>query len=223
MRITRIVSIALAFTVAACGGKSSGGGTPTQPSTPSTPPATNRAPVINGMNFTPSFGIAQLTTFAFNASASDPDGDSITYAWDVAGNPSTGTSGTIVFTNGGNGTARVTVTDSRGATATDTRTFVVGSMTGRWTGTWSSWVFTSNLTQNGSAITGDYSDQLGPGRLDPAVANTIDANGNIKLRYKQAIFSDFTFTGTMDSTGRRITGVVNGSGANNTPFTMNKQ
>jgi hypothetical protein len=175
------------------------------------------------MNFAPTFGIAQLTQFSFNASASDPDGDAVSYAWDVAGNAFTGTNGTIAFSSGGSGTARVTVTDSKGATATDTRTFTVGGITGRWTGTWSSWVFTSNLTQNGTAITGDYSDQLGPGRLDSAVANTIDANGNVKLRYKQAIFSDFTFTGTIDSSGRRITGVVNGSGYTNTPFTMTRQ
>lgn len=220
-----IIVIAVSFVVAACGGSTSS--TPTTPTTPTAPttPTTpaNRAPVINSLNFAPTFGIAQLTLFSFNASGSDPDGDAITYAWDVAGNPFTGTNGTITFSGGGNGTARVTVTDSKGATATDTRTFVVGGMTGTWRGTWSSWVFTSNLTQNGTFLVGDYSDQLGPGRLDPAVANTIDANGNVRLRYKQAIFSDFTFTGTMDASGRRITGVVNGSGASNTPFTMTKQ
>jgi hypothetical protein len=222
VRNVRIVPVIACLTLAAACGGSSSNPTPTQPNTP-TPPAQNRAPVINAMNFAPGFGIAQLTQFSFNASASDPDGDGITYAWDVAGNPFSGTNGNITFSGGGNGTARVTVTDAKGATATDTRSFVVGSMTGTWRGTWSTWVFTSNLTQNATAIVGDYSDQLGPGRLDPAVANTIDANGNIRLRYKQAIFSDFTFTGTMDSTGRRITGVVNGSGYTNTPFTMTKQ
>ena len=175
------------------------------------------------MNFAPGFGIAQLTQFNFNASASDPDGDVVSYAWDVAGNSFSGTNGSITFSSGGNGTARVTVTDSKGASATDTRSFVVGSGTGRWSGSWDVWVFTSNLTQNGGILVGDYADQLGAGRLDPAVANTIDANGNVRLRYKQAVFSDFTFTGTMDSTGRRITGVVNGSGYTNTPFTMTKQ
>jgi hypothetical protein len=175
------------------------------------------------MNFSPTFGIATLTRFDFNASGSDPDGDTVTYAWDVAGNASTGTSGSITFNPpGGNGTARVTISDGKGGTATDTRQFTVGSGSGTWRGTWAGWEFTSNLTQNSTSLTGDYSDQLGPGRLDPAVANTIDANGNVRLRYKQAIFSDFTFTGTMDNTGRRITGVVNGSGASNVPFTMTK-
>jgi hypothetical protein len=220
VRNIRIASALVALIVAAACGSSD---SPSTPTTPTPPAQANRAPVINSLNFSPSFGIAQLTQFSFNASASDPDGDAITYVWDVAGNPSTGTSGSIIFSGGGDGTARVTVTDSKGLTGTDTRSFVVGSATGRWTGTWSGWIFTSNLTQNSTFISGDYSDQLGPGRLDPAVANTIDANGNVRLRYKQAIFSDFTFTGTMDSTGRRITGVVNGSGAVNAPFTMTKQ
>ena len=214
-----VVSV-IAIGLSACGG---GGGTPTGSSgTPTTPTQTNRAPVISSMNFTPAFGIQQLTTFTYNANASDPDGDAITYTWDIAGNPASGTNGTISFSNGGNGTAKVTVTDSKGATTSDTRTFVVGTATGSWTGTFDRWHFTSHLTQNSTAITGDYSDELGAGKLDPAVANTIDANGNVRLRYKQAVFSDWIFTGTMDSTGVRITGVVNGSGYSNVPFTMTK-
>lgn len=224
-RTNVILACIVSVIVSACGGGSGGGSStpsaPTAPTTPTTP--VNRAPVINSLNFAPTFGVAQLTLFSFNALGSDPDGDAITYAWDVAGNSFSGTNGTITFSSGGNGTARVTVTDSKGATATDTRTFVVGGITGTWNGTWSSWVFSSRLTQNATAITGDYSDQLGPGRLDPAVANTIDAGGNVRLRYKQAVFSDFMFTGTMDATGRRITGVVNGSGYTNTPFTMTRQ
>jgi PKD domain-containing protein len=221
--IVIIVSLGLIVACGGSGGSSSGTSTPSAPTSP-TPPTTpvNRAPTITSLNFAPAFGIAQLTTFNFNGSASDPDGDAMTYSWDVAGNPFSGTAGSILFSGGGNGTARFTVTDSKGATASDARSFVVGTATGQWRGTFGSWVFTSNLTQNAGFIVGDYSDQLGPGRLDPAVANTIDANGNVKLRYKQAIFSDFTFTGTMDSTGRRISGVVNGSGYSNAPFTMTK-
>ena len=217
--------IVLGALVSACSGKSSSPSntTPTSPTTPTPTTPVNHAPAITAMSITPSFGIAQLTQFSFSGSASDPDGDAVSFAWDVAGNPFTGTSGTITFSSGGNGTATLTVTDSHGATATDSRTFVVGSATGTWNGTFGSWIFTSHLTQAATLITGDYSDQLGPGRLDPAVANTIDASGNVKLRYKQAVFSDFTFTGTMDATGRRITGVVNGSGYVNTPFTMTKQ
>ena len=117
-------TVALSVAVAACGGGSSSpGSSGSTPTAPSTPVQANRAPVINSMNFAPAFGIAQLTQFSFNASASDPDGDPITYTWDVAGNPFSGTNDRIVFSGGGNGTARVTVSDSKGATATDTRDF----------------------------------------------------------------------------------------------------
>lgn len=216
-----VFPLVLALTIAGCGGDS-GGGSPTSPTTP-TPPTTptNRSPVITSWNITP-FGIQSLTTFQFSAVASDPDGDALVYSWDIASNAFTGSSGSITFSNGGTWTARITVTDGKGGSTTDSRTFVVGTMTGSWRGTYSVWIFTSDLTQVGGLITGTYSDQDGAGRLDPASANTIDANGNVKLRYKQATFSDFTFTGTMDSTGRKVTGVVNGSGYTNTPFTMTK-
>ncbi len=220
--VKTFLPILAAAALAACGGGGGGGtSTPTTPTPPA--PAANRNPSITAMNFSPAFGIASLTRFDYSASASDPDGDPVTFTWDVAGNAASGASGSITFAPpGGSGTVRVTASDGKGGTATDTRQFTVGSANGTWRGTWGQWVFTSNLTQNNTTLTGDYSDQLGPGRLDPAVANTIDANGNVRLRYKQAIFSDFTFTGTMDSTGRRITGVVNGSGASNTPFSMTK-
>jgi hypothetical protein len=61
-----------------------------------------------------SFGIQQLSTFNFSASATDANGDALTYAWDIAGTQASGTSGTMIFSAGVNGTARVTVTDGRG-------------------------------------------------------------------------------------------------------------
>src|SRR4051812_24543083 len=93
------------FLLTGCG--SGGGGTPSSPSTPTTPTApANHAPVINALNFAPAFGIAQLTQFSFNASASDPDADGVTYSWDVGGNAFTGSSGTIVFSTGGQRASR---------------------------------------------------------------------------------------------------------------------
>ena len=187
-----------------------GGGTDATPTQPSPTPQPNRNPSITSMAITPSFGIQQLTTFAFQGDGSDPDGDSLTYQWDVAGNPFNATSGTISFGSGGIFQARLTVSDGRGGTATDTRSFVVGTLTGEWTGTWGDgFQFTANLTQNGNLISGNYVDQAGPATLDPAVPHTIDAAGNIRLRFKGGPWTDFTFTGQMDQTGRRVSGTVN--------------
>lgn len=217
--------VVLSLSLAACGGgSSSSGSSGAAPTAPTTPVQTNRAPVINAMNFAPSFGIAQITQFSFNASASDPDGDPVTYTWDVAGNPFSGTNDRIVFSVGGNGTARLTVSDSKGATATDTREFVVGSMTGKWVGSIPGYTnLNFDLTQNGPVVVGNFFEQyFGTGRVDPAQPGRIDGDGNVEMRVKLAVFSDFTFRGRMDSTGRRITGGVYGSGFNGQAFTMNK-
>jgi len=213
--------------LSACGG--GGGSTPTSPTTPTTPTPptapTNRAPTINSMNFAPAFGIAQLTQFSFNASASDPDGDGVTYSWDVGGNGFTGSSGTITFSGGGNGVATLTVSDGKGGTVSDTRTFVVGSATGTWSGSGVQLgSFTMVLTQSGAAVTGTYNDALfGAGRIDPAQPGAINGAGRIEMRMKQGNFTDFTFRGDMDQSGRRITGQIYGSGFNGQAFTMTKQ
>lgn len=223
-----IIVIAVSFVVAACGGSTSS--TPTTPTTPTAPttPTTpaNRAPVINSLNFAPTFGIAGQTTYEFNASASDPDGDTISYAWDVAGNAFTGTSGTIIFSSGGNGTARVTVSDSKGSTATDTRTFVVGTMTGNWLVTTGPLVGASfTLSQSSTGlVTGSFSlPGIGSGNTDPAQPGRITASAGLTMRVKVAPFTDFNMSGTMTSTGRSVSGSLQGSGFTGQPFTMAKQ
>jgi hypothetical protein len=189
------------------------------------------------MNFAPAFGVAQLSSFSFNASASDLDGDAVSYIWDVAGNPVAGANGTMTFSNGGNATARVTVTDSKGATATDTRSFVVGSMTGSWAGvvdttgcTGITKPMTATLAQNLTAVTGTIglpnglcSFNGGTAVTDPAEPGRIDANANVTIRIKVPPFTDVTFRGTMDSSGRKLSGGLFGSGHNGTPVVLNKQ
>jgi hypothetical protein len=222
-RWTQLFVLTLGLTLGACGG---GDSTPGPPTSPTPPPASqNRAPVINSITASPSFGIAQLTTFSYSAVASDPDGDSISYSWDLAGNPASGPSGSIMFTTGGQGTFRLTVSDSRGATASDSRPITVGSMTGRWTGSIPGYTnFVFDLSQSSTIVTGTFTELFfGTGRIDPAQPGRIDADGRVEMRFKLAVFSDFTFRGQMDSSGRRITGGVFGSGFNGESFVMNKQ
>ena len=223
VRWTHSSVLVFAVMLAACGGSDSVPGTPTGP-TPPAPPQ-NRAPVITSISVTPPFGIAQLTSFGYSAAASDPDGDSITYAWDLAGNPASGPAGSITFTTGGSGTFRLTVTDSRGATVVDSRSVTVGGMAGRWTGSIPGYTnFLFDLTQTSTVVTGTFTELFfGTGRIDPAQPGRIDADGRVEMRFKLAVFSDFTFRGQMDSSGRRITGGVFGSGFNGESFVMNKQ
>jgi hypothetical protein len=210
---------------AACGGGGGGASTNNSPSTPTTPTQTNRAPVINSMAMAPAFGIAQLSTFSFSANASDPDGDSLTYTWSVGGNSFSTASGTIQFSSGGTSVATVTVTDGKGGSVSDSRSFVVGSMAGTWSGTLAGLPITMTLTQPGAGlISGTWVQAAGSGILDPATINKIDASGNVTMRLKvsQGRFNDFTITGTIDQTGARFVGVANGSGFSGSAVVLTK-
>jgi hypothetical protein len=143
----------------------------------------------------------------------------------------------MTFSNGGNGVARVTVTDGKGGSATDTRSFVVGSMTGSWSGTVDTTgctgvtkPMTATLTQNATVVTGTIGLASGlctflPGTAvtDPAEPGRIDASANVTIRIKIPPFTDVTFRGTMDTTGRTLTGGLFGSGHTGTPVVLTKQ
>lgn len=167
--------------------------------------------------------------FTMTATASDPDSDVLTYAWAVGdGSTAATASFTRVFTQGGNFTPSVTVSDGRGGRASAATGITVGSMTGTWrstAGPSSLGTFSFTLTQDGTGrITGTYFDStFGGGQLDAAsTTNRIDAQGAIEMRVKQGPYNDFTFRGQMDQTGRRITGGVFGSGFKGQPYTIEK-
>ena len=64
----------------------------------------------------------------FSANGTDPDGDALTYAWDFGdGGTSFLQNPSHTYTAAGSYTATVTVTDSRGATATDTVVVTAGN------------------------------------------------------------------------------------------------
>jgi hypothetical protein len=131
------------------------------------------------------------------------------------------------FDNGGSWIATVTVSDGKGGTATDSRGFVCGSMTGTWVGiagpaALGSYRFT--LQQTLGIVSGTYFDSVfGAGKIDPAEPGRIDANGNVTMRVKQSTFIDWYFTGIMDNSGQRITGTVRESGFTGQPFAIVKQ
>jgi hypothetical protein len=211
--------------VAACGG--SGGSSTTTPTTPT--PQANRAPTINNLTFSPTFGISEVTQFNYGASASDPDSDSLSYSWNLAGTTSNSASGVITFTGGGNGSATLTVSDGKGGTTSDSRNFVLGTMAGVWSGTISTFPMRLTLNQSGGVVTGSFTLTPFAGQLDPAAANRIDGNAHVILRCKVTSgpagpggVSDFTLDGTMDPSGVKITGGVSGSGFSGQPFVFTK-
>jgi len=209
----------------ACGGNN---GSPSGPSGPSPQPQpqANRNPIVNSAQVTPTFGIADLTVFNFAATGSDPDGDALTYSWSVGNGTFPGGNVQLIFSGpGGNLRATVTASDGKGGTATGGVDLVVGSATGTWS------IVAGELaggrlmlTQNAAGlIFGTYDDVIyGEGSTDPAEPGRITASGEFELRVKIARFDDFRITGSMDTTGRRITGVLRGSGFTGQPVVLVK-
>ena len=226
--IRRVLPLGFALALFSCGG---GNGSPPAPSSTTTTVPANRAPVISSVTATPSFGIMGVSAFSFAALASDPDGDTVTYTWDIAGNARTGPNvGPVTFTSGsGVQNATVTVTDGRGGSSTGSASFIIGNMTGRWVGTMPGFSLTYNFTQSTTGTLTATFTTVGQGLtvvgiLDPASPNTITSGGRVTFRSKitNGGFLDYTIVGDMDNTGARFSGSVTGSGLNG-PVTLTKQ
>src|SRR5262245_5806716 len=90
--------------------------------------APNQPPTVT-VSATPSTGVAPLTV-AFTATASDPEQQQLTYAWEFGdGGTSTQANPTHTYQVASAYTARLTVRDPQGATATSTVTITANSPT----------------------------------------------------------------------------------------------
>jgi hypothetical protein len=218
--ISVLLAAAAAFGASGCGGGSS----PTTPTVPTpTPTPQNRPPVITSATVSPEFAVQGLATITYSVTANDPDGDPLTYQWTFGTLTRTDASGTFDPAGAISG-ARVTVSDNRGANASETRALVVAHLTGTWNGVQELLgAYTFTLTQAGIVVSGTYRDSEGPGRLD-AADGRVDQAGNIAFRVKQPPFADYFFRGQIDrSTGTRITGGLFESGFTGQPFELTKQ
>jgi PKD repeat protein len=141
-----------------------------------TPSGKNTAPVVSSIGAAPLINelhvaLMGATNLTFSADgAADPDGDPLTYSWDFGdGVTAQGATPTHRYNAAGAFTARVTVSDGRGATATTTRAVRVASLNGTWDGTitrlpgspLAASSFTVVVTHSGNALTGIWSDNGG--------------------------------------------------------------
>jgi formylglycine-generating enzyme required for sulfatase activity len=130
------------------------------------PAPANRAPTIRGISQSPAGIGLPPTEFTLSADGvADPNGDALTYVWNVAGESRRSTSATTTVTFGSPGThpVSVTVTDAGGATATASTDVEVGTLTGTWNITCTGGpkafpsfptTFVARITQDGSRVSG---------------------------------------------------------------------
>lgn len=185
----------------------------------------NRNPTITSVNVTPTFGVSGLTNFSMSASATDADGDTLSYQWLFGGASASGPTANANLAGDGLVKVRLTVTDGRGGLVVDSRDVTIGNMSGRWT-----FIFTDvcspnvptvlpvlTLVQTGSVVTGDLASPAAwcnvpagqNGRFDPAAPARISSTGAFTgARLKIGSYLDTFLDGQMDSTGRIITGTT---------------
>jgi hypothetical protein len=183
---------------------------------------TNEPPTCSGVSVTPSTGLQAAQSFALSAQATDPDGDTLSFSWDLGdGTTATGQNVTKVYNNAGNFTATATASDDK-ESVTCSASVTVRGMTGNWRGTTSiqgfHLDFSMNLTQNGTSVTGTYTDTIGQATL----TGSVSAPNNLTLTATNPCCQPFTFSGTTSGDVNSVSGMVRGSGFND-PFTMNRQ
>jgi hypothetical protein len=176
----------------------------------------NEAPTPGTIGVSPTgTGLQGATAFTFTAQgAGDPDGDSLTYAWTFGdGGSASGQSVSRTFTSAGSISVNLSVSDGKKSASAPALNVDVRNLSGTWRGSVTGFNFTFVLTQSGSAVSGSYSDEDGPG----TVSGSVSSPRTVTLTVNQPPFTPFTFTGTADAAINTISGSVFGL-----PFTMSR-
>jgi hypothetical protein len=199
-------------------------------------PGPNQSPAIAIASNT-TFGIVDITTFAFNASAADPDGNPVTVTWSFTdGTTAAGLNVWRTFPSAITIDATATVRDHTGATATsNVLTLTVGTGTGTWSGTIDlsscdagTKAMVATLTQSRATLSGSVSFPAGLCTATPgtttigADAGRILTSGAVKISGRVGS-SDVAVDGQMTTTGQEINGTVQVGDRTGIPFTLTRQ
>ena len=181
----------------------------------------SKAPVPGTVTPSATVGIAGMNVTFTSTGASTSSG-TLTYAWDFGdGGTGTGASATHLYSAAGTYTVKVTVSNgSKSAVAT--LAFTVKTLTATWQGNLIGVGLKVVMTQTGTQLSGTWTDDFGfvapiagnVAATAPTVTFTVTFSGGV---------APITMTGNMSSDGNTITGVGNGAGVVNGPFTLARQ
>ena len=144
-----LMSLALLSNVA-CAGKSEG---PSAPTPTATTTVTASATV----------GLQAATSFTFSVQPANFEAGALTYRWEFGdGETSTEAGPAHIYSSSGARTVVVTVSNARQSSRSE-MAVTIHTVTGRWVSTGGT--TTMELTQSGSAITGQASVETGPGEI----------------------------------------------------------
>ena len=150
------------------------------------------------------------TRVTFAATAADPDGDLLTYTWNLGdGGTAVGQTVTHVYNSEGSFTATLTVADGRGASTmvAATRSVTARTLTGVWLGAGEiSEIY--DLAQLGSTLTGRRTTNGYSGPLRGSVADVrfVTFAADFVPNDIGGGFCPLTFTGDADSALNELTG-----------------
>ena len=172
-------------------------------------------------------GLQGATAITFTALGCDDENDPLTYLWEFGdGSSSTAPNTSHVYASAGIFRPTITVSDGQSASAPQTFTVTIKSMTGRWTlGTTTNFF---DLVQSGTNITGTFT-VLPPFGGSGTVSGTVQtASPNVTFTLTQvagANTTTSTFTGDPDANVNIVSGVLNGGGGSfqNTPAGLTRQ
>ena len=229
----RLFTLLLLVFAAACGSNSS---TPTTPTPPTAPTPTRVISVAGDLNFgqvtvgdsqTRFITIGNSGTAALTITGlTGPCGSSFSVSW-TGGAISAGASQTVSLrfapTGAQNCTGVLTVNGDQ-TSGSNTIAIVANAvagysrnLTGRWRGTIGADSIIT-LTQTGSTLSGAFDAIDRKGTVSGSVSNT----GQVVLTVTIPGFQPFTLNGQADDAGNAISGQVNGSGFQNSAFTLRR-
>jgi hypothetical protein len=184
--------------------------------------ARNSAPTIGTITASHSIGLMAATPIAFTASgASDPDGDSLSYSWAFGdGGTSNEQAPRHVYNVSGSFSITCTISDGN-ESAAGTTNVSIRSLAGTWRGVLDNVQETVVITQSGAALGGSFSDvTYGNGVISGFVSTSSPL---VRFTVLQPGINPFTYTADPNNDITSLTGVVNGSGFTNAPFSITRQ